>query len=81
VQLNEKQTKALYESGIWKNWTPLETFLFQMSQERLCIDFDRFQLAVEDVLGRPVFTHEFVEAQKFWDEFIKKYKYIPMRDK
>lgn len=31
----------------------------QLFQERLCMDFSRFHKAIEKVLGRPVFTHEF----------------------
>ena len=32
---------------------------FQMEQERLCMPFDVFHKAITEVLGRPVYTHEF----------------------
>ena len=39
--------------------TPREIAEFQMEQDRLCVPFDVFHKAIEDALGRPVYTHEF----------------------
>lgn len=32
---------------------------FQLMQDHLCVPFDVFHKAIEEALGRPVFTHEF----------------------
>ncbi len=69
-QLTKEEAIALYESGIWKEWTNEQTVRFQLYQDKLCIPFSKFQEAIEDELGRPVFTHEFA----FRDELIKEYE-------
>ncbi len=58
-QLTKTQAIKLYESGIWKEWTNEEIVRFQLFQKKLCIPFDCFHEAVEKVLNRPVYTHEF----------------------
>jgi len=59
IQLTKQQAIALAKSGIWKTWTDEEVVKFQLYQCKLCMDFDRFHQAIEKVLGRPVWTHEF----------------------
>ena len=58
-QLTTKQAIALANSNVWKKWTDEQIVRFQLFQEKLCMDFNRFHEAMEKVLGRPVFTHEF----------------------
>jgi hypothetical protein len=60
---------ALAESGVWKEWTDQEIVVFQLYEEKLCMDFSRFHEAVEKVLGRPVWTHEFAEIGRLRAEF------------
>jgi hypothetical protein len=55
-QLTKEQALAFEE---WKHWTPIQIALFQINQKLLCMPFDVFHKAVEDALGRPVWTHEF----------------------
>jgi hypothetical protein len=50
---------AFYDSGAWQKMGVHERALFQMEQNLLCMPFDEFHKAVEQSLGRPVFTHEF----------------------
>jgi hypothetical protein len=69
TQFTREQAIAMYESGVWKNWTAEQVVRFQMFQERLCMEFSHFHKCVEEVLGRPVFTHEFA----FRDEIVKEY--------
>lgn len=57
--MTKEQAIALYESGWWKNKTPRQIAMFQMFEDRLCLPFGEFHKAVEEALGRPVFTHEF----------------------
>lgn len=59
------------ESGVWKTWTAREIFLFQLSQEYLCVPFSTFHEAVEKVFGRPVYDTELVTID-MWKEFVDK---------
>ena len=58
-QLTEDEAIALYKSEIWKDWTKEDIAGIQLYQDRLCVPFDVFHEAVEKVLDRPVYTHEF----------------------
>ncbi len=49
----------LAESGWWKGRPAREVAEFQMFTNELCMDWSAFQAAMEETLGRPVFTHEF----------------------
>ncbi len=58
-QLTTKQAIEFAKSKVCENWTNEQIVRFQLFQEKLCMDFSRFYEAVENVLERPVFTHEF----------------------
>ena len=49
----------LFDSAWWVGKTARELAEFQMSTAELCMPFGRFHKAMEEALGRPVFTHEF----------------------
>lgn len=61
-QLTEKQAIAMVKSKVWKNWTNEQIVRFQLFQDRLCMPFGRFHEAMEEVLGRPIWTHEFTST-------------------
>ena len=42
---------------------------FQLYEERLCMPFPLFHKAVEEALGRPVYTHEFAGVENLRQEF------------
>lgn len=69
-QLTEKQAIAFAELGEWKNWTSEQIVRFQLFQDLLCVDFSAFHKAMEDVLGRPVFTHEFGSQGGLKEEYL-----------
>ena len=69
-QLTQAQAKALYDSGEWKKWTDEQIVRFQLYQDRLCVEWSRFHAAMEKVLGRPVWTHEFA----FHDNLVAEYE-------
>ena len=69
-QLTREQAISLAESGEWRDWTDDEIVKFQLFQECLAVPFDRFQEAMENVLGRPVFTHEFAYADNLKAEYL-----------
>jgi hypothetical protein len=50
---------VLYDSGWWKDRPAREVAEFQMHHAELCMPFDEFQHAMQQTLGRPVWTHEF----------------------
>ena len=58
-QVTKKEAIAIAESKVWKKWSDDEVVRFQLFQNRLCLPFSRFHEAVEKVLNRPVYTHEF----------------------
>lgn len=71
-QITREEAIALHDSGAWKNW-PDDTIVgFQLFQDCLAIPFSRFHEAVEKVLGRPVFTHEFAFADQLRAEYRKE---------
>lgn len=59
MPLSEAQAIALYESRFWESMPVRDRAMFQMFEPRLCMPFCIFQMAVEETLGRSVFTHEF----------------------
>jgi len=69
-QLTENEAIAVSESGIWKEWTNEQIVRLQLFQRKLCMPFDRFHEAIEDVLGRPVYTHEFAFGGNIEAEYL-----------
>jgi hypothetical protein len=67
-QLTKEQAIAFYENKCYENMTERQIAEFQMEQDRLCMPFDVFHEAIEKVLGRPVFTHEFAFPEKLRKE-------------
>ena len=57
-QLSKKEAVAFAENEAWKEWDHEQVVRFQLFQKKLCVDFGRFHEALENVLGRPVWTHE-----------------------
>ena len=58
-QFTKEQAITFYESDIWKNWDDEKIVKFQLFQKRVVIPFDYFHQAINTVLNRLVFTHEF----------------------
>jgi hypothetical protein len=68
-QITKEQAIQVYESRVWQSWTYEQKVRFQLFQDRLAMPFDVFHEAIEKVLGRGVFTHEFA----FRDSLILEY--------
>lgn len=68
-QFTKEQAIAFSQSGVWKTWTAEQIVRLQLFQRLLCMDFSVFHKAIQEVLGRPVFTHEFT----FYDDLVKEY--------
>ena len=78
MEISKEKAIELFNSKIWKDWDDEKKFLFQINQSRLCMPFDVFHEAVEKVLGRPVYTHEFATPRpggmgtNLMEEYIEK---------
>lgn len=58
-QLTKKQALAFYENKLYAGLTKRQIAEFQLEQQRLCVPFEIFHEAMQEALGRPVYTHEF----------------------
>ena len=63
-ELTKEEAIELAESGWWKDMDKSEVARLQLNQKKLCMDFGAFHEAVEVLLGRSVWTHEFAEPDK-----------------
>ena len=75
MSLTEKEAIQKFNSNWWKGKTAKEIVDFQLYEERLCCPFDIFHRAMEEVLGRPVYTHEFADQKALQEEYEGKRKY------
>lgn len=73
-KLTYEEAIAKAKSGWWKKATAQEIVEFQLYEDRLCMDLSDYHEAVEKVLGRPVWTHEFAQPQRLRDEYEGKCK-------
>ena len=67
--MTREEAVKLVESKWYEKQTAEEIVAFQLYEERLCMPFPLFHKAVEEALGRPVFTHEFAAAESLRQEF------------
>ena len=63
-KITSNQAKEIYKSGIWNKWSKEKIAWFQLNNQYLAVPFDKFHEAVEYVLGRGVFTHEFAHPER-----------------
>lgn len=68
--MTKEEAIRMSKSGWWVGLAPDAVVAFQLFEERLCMDFGDFQMAVEKALGRPVFTHELAYPEHLRDEFL-----------
>lgn len=69
-QLTQEQAIELFNSKTWESWSLEERAKFQLFQERLCMPFPVFHEAVENLLGRSVWTHEFADQEGLIKEYL-----------
>lgn len=71
MAITKEEAIALYDAHAWKEWTPRVRAEFQLIEDRLCMPFQVFHESIEEVLGRPVYTHEFAtNRQGLIDELL-----------
>ncbi len=57
--IGRSRATALFASQWWLNRTTREIVKFQLFTEELCLPFGIFHHALKEVLGRPIWIHEF----------------------
>ena len=70
-QLSKEEAVGFHESRAWETMSDESVVKLQLYQERLCLPFERFHSAMEKVLGRPVWTHEFASSERLQQEYEK----------
>lgn len=69
--MTKEEALALAATDWWKTKTPEEIVRFQLFEEKLCMNFSEFHKAIEQALGRPVYTHEFgLNRKGLQEEFL-----------
>lgn len=71
--ITKEKAIEMAESGWWKSKSALEIVKFQLFEDLLCMDFTDFHGAIEEALGRSVFTHEFANHRALQIELQRKY--------
>lgn len=61
----------LYKSGFWKQLTPSEIFIYQVTGKGLCVPLMVFHAAAEFALNRPVWMYELTNFEALEAEFTK----------
>lgn len=67
--MTREEAVKMAESKWYETQTAEEIVAFQLYEERLCMPFPLFHKAVEEALGRPVYTHEFAGVESLQQEF------------
>lgn len=62
---------ALSATKFWERCSAEKIVKFQLFQKLLCMPFPVFHDALEKVLGRSIWTHEFVNADRLRAEYLQ----------
>ena len=69
-QLTREEAIKLSESGFWEGMEAYDIALFQLFQGRLCMPIGVFKCALNEALGRPVYTHELAQPESLQAELL-----------
>ncbi len=69
-QFTREEAIEFAQQRKWEALTPKERGLLQLRQDRLCMEFSAFHEGVTELLGRPVWTHEFGRPDELWAEYL-----------
>lgn len=67
--MTREEAVKMADSKWYELKTAEEIVKFQLYEERLCMPFSLFHKAIEEVLVRPVYTHEFACVKNLQKEF------------
>jgi len=62
--MTEADAIFLAQSRFWEQLSPRQRATFQLYEDRLCMPFHVFLAAMQECLGRPVYTHEFASSNR-----------------
>lgn len=71
-QFTREEAIKIATSNLWEDLTPFQIVELQLFQDKLCMPFSIFCEAIEKVLDRSVFTHEFAYPDLLRAEFLKE---------
>ncbi|MHA2312803.1 MAG: DUF7736 domain-containing protein [Candidatus Thorarchaeota archaeon] len=71
-QLTKREAILFYVDGNWQEMSDLAIANLQLYQERTCVPFGRFHEALEHVLGRPIWSCEFVMLLRLMEEYERR---------
>lgn len=66
--MTKNQAIAFANQKLWEPLSYLQRVRLQMAENLLCMPFSVFHEAMEKVLDRPVWTHEFAQPELLRDE-------------
>ncbi len=69
-QFTRDEAIAFAQAGTWQKLSPQERGLLQLRQDLMCMDFSVFHEGITELLGRPVYTHEFAKPDMLWEEYL-----------
>jgi hypothetical protein len=69
-QLTKDQAIAFYHSNVWLDWDAERIVRFQLFQKKLCMPLGVFYKAITEVLGRPIYSHEFAFRDAIVEEYL-----------
>jgi len=69
-QFTREEAIEFADKRKWEALAPKERGLLQLRQDRLCMDFSVFHEGITELLGRPVYTHEFARPDDLWTEYL-----------
>lgn len=69
--MTKQQAIRFAKSKKWVSFTDEQIVRLQLFQKKVCVDWSRFRDALENVLKRPVYTHELgVNVEGLKKEFL-----------
>lgn len=74
IEINKEMAIELSRSNFWETMSARSITLFQLKTKLLCMPFNIFHKAVEEALGRPVWTHEFASYNTLLKELLGEKK-------
>lgn len=71
-QLTKDEAMSFYNAGKWESWSDEQIVAFQLYQELLCVDFDRYIKALRSVFNRQV--QEWEISDGFYEDLREEYE-------
>lgn len=69
-QFTREEAIRIYESRVWKDMTDEQIVKLQLFQKMISVPFQRYHEALENVLGRRIFTSEFDNSESLVKEYL-----------